>query len=121
MVDGQRGEKGHWRPGGQQLAAIHGALGRLYVPMHSGGEGSHKQGGSEIWVFDLKTHHRIARWPMRPLHLGPVSAVQVSQDAAPVLFAGTDDPGVAVFDALTGQLRHMEKNLGQSPWLLLNP
>jgi len=114
-------EKGHWRPGGQQLAAIHGALGRLYVPMHRGGEGSHKEGGSEIWVMDLKTHHRIARWPMRPLRLGPISAVQVSQDAAPVLFAGTDDPGVAVLDALTGQLRHMEKNLGQSPWLLLNP
>jgi methylamine dehydrogenase heavy chain len=114
-------EKGHWRPGGQQLAAIHGALGRLYVPMHRGGEGSHKEGGTEIWVMDLKTHHRIARWPMRPLRLGPVSAVQVSQDAAPVLFAGTDDPGVAVLDALTGQLRHMEKNLGQSPWLLLNP
>ncbi|MFI4867585.1 MAG: amine dehydrogenase large subunit [Steroidobacterales bacterium] len=114
-------EKGHWRPGGQQLAAIHGALGRLYVPMHRGGEGSHKQGGSEIWVMDLKTHHRIARWPMRPLRLGPVSAVQVSQDAAPVLFAGTDDPAVAVLDALTGKLRHMEKNLGQSPWLLLNP
>jgi methylamine dehydrogenase heavy chain len=114
-------EKGHWRPGGQQLAAIHGALGRLYVPMHSGGEGSHKQGGSEIWVMDLKTHQRIARWPMKPLRLGPVSAVQVSQDAAPLLFAGTDDPGVAVIDALTGQLRHMDKNLGQSPWLLLNP
>ena len=114
-------EKGHWRPGGQQLAAIHGALGRLYVPMHRGGEGSHKEGGSEIWVMDLKTHQRIARWPMKPLRLGPVSAVQVSQDAAPVLFAGTDDPGVAVLDALTGQLRHMDKNLGQSPWLLLNP
>jgi methylamine dehydrogenase heavy chain len=114
-------QKGRWRPGGQQLAAIHGALGRLYVPMHSGGEGSHKEGGSEIWVMDLKTHHRIARWPMRPLRLGPVSAVQVSQDAAPVLFASIDDQGVAVFDALTGQLRHVEKNLGQSPWLFLNP
>jgi methylamine dehydrogenase heavy chain len=114
-------EKGHWRPGGQQLAAIHGALGRLYVCMHSGGEGSHKEGGSEIWVMDLKTHHRLARWPMKSLNIGPVSAVQVSQDAAPLLFAGTDHQAVAVFDALTGQLRHVEKNLGQSPWLILNP
>jgi methylamine dehydrogenase heavy chain len=114
-------ERGHWRPGGQQIAAIHDALGRLYVPMHRGGEGSHKQGGTEIWVFDLKTHQRIARWPTTPLRLGPVSAVQVSQDAAPVLFAGTDKSEVAVFDALTGHLRHIEKNLGQSLWRFLNP
>ena len=77
---------------------------------------------AEVRKFD----RMAARWwdprgPMRPLHLGPVSAVQVSQDAAPVLFAATDDPAVAVLDALTGQLRHMEKNLGQTPWLLLNP
>jgi methylamine dehydrogenase heavy chain len=114
-------EKGVWRPGGQQMSAIHESLGRLYVAMHRGGEGSHKSGGSEIWVFDLKTHHRIARWPMTPLRLGPVTALQVSQDAAPVLFAGTDNQEVAVFDALTGHLRHVDKHLGQSLWRFLNP
>jgi methylamine dehydrogenase heavy chain len=114
-------ERGHWRPGGTQVAAIHRQLGRLYVPMHRGGEGSHKEGGSEIWVFDLKSHRRLARWPMTPSHIGPVTAVQVSQDAAPVLFAGSDDGAVGVLDALTGQLRHLDKNLGQTPWLFLTP
>lgn len=114
-------EKGVWRPGGQQMTAIHEALGRLYVAMHRGGEGSHKSGGTEIWVFDLKTHRRIARWPMTPLRLGPVTALQVSQDAAPVLFAGTDNREVAVFDALTGHLRHVDKHLGQTLWRFLNP
>jgi methylamine dehydrogenase heavy chain len=46
--------------------------------------------------------------------------VQVSQDDAPVLFAATEHSDVAVFDALTGKLRHVEKRLGQTPWLLLN-
>jgi methylamine dehydrogenase heavy chain len=114
-------ELGHWRPGGSQVAAIHSQLGRLYVPMHRGGEGSHKQGGTEIWVFDLKTHRRLARWPVASSQLGPVIAVQVSQDEAPVLFAAGERGAVGVFDALTGQLRHIDKNLGQSPWQFLNP
>jgi methylamine dehydrogenase heavy chain len=113
-------DKGTWRPGAEQVGAIHRALGRLYVPMHKGGEGTHKDGGTEIWVFDLATHKRLARWPVAPLGLARVVAVQVSQDEAPVLFAATTAADVAVLDALSGQLRHVEKHLGQTPWMLLN-
>ncbi|MDB6090996.1 MAG: Methylamine dehydrogenase heavy chain precursor [Gammaproteobacteria bacterium] len=114
-------EKGHWRPGGTQIGAIHRKSGKLFVPMHRGGEGSHKEGGTEIWVFDMKTRQRTARWPVKPHKLAPVLAVQVSQDEAPILFAATAHSDVAVFDARTGQLRHVEKQLGQTPWVLLNP
>jgi methylamine dehydrogenase heavy chain len=114
-------ERGHWRPGGMQVAAISRTLGRLYVSMHRGGEGSHKDGGSEIWVFDLKTHQRLARWPMAKSSVGAVLALQVSQDQAPLLFTAGDQRAVAVFDALTGKLRHVDSHLGQSPWFFLNP
>jgi len=110
-----------WRPGGVQVGAVQRKMGRLFVPMHRGGEGSHKQGGTEIWVFDMKTHQRLARWPLAPHQLADVLAIQVSQDDAPILFAATDKSDVAVFDARSGQLRHVEKRLGQTPWLLLNP
>jgi methylamine dehydrogenase heavy chain len=89
--------------------------------MHKGGEGSHKAGGTEIWVFDTVQHRLIAKWPVHPLGLGRVLAVQVSQDDAPILFAATEDASVAVLDALTGHLRHVEKHLGQTPWMMLNP
>jgi methylamine dehydrogenase heavy chain len=111
----------HWRPGGQTVAALHRGLGRLYVPMHRGGEGTHKAGGTEIWVIDMKTHARVARWPLAAHKLGPVVALQVSQDSAPIMFAATDKSDVAVFDALTGRLRHVEKQLGQTVWFFLNP
>jgi methylamine dehydrogenase heavy chain len=114
-------EKGHWRPGGQTIAAVHRGLGRLYVPMHRGGEGSHKNGGTEIWVFDMKSHERLARWALSPSKLAPVIAIQVSQDDAPIVFAATEKSDVAVFDALTGHLKHVEKHLGQTPWFFLNP
>jgi methylamine dehydrogenase heavy chain len=110
-----------WRPGGTQVAAVHRKSGKLFVPMHRGGEGTHKNGGTEIWVFDMKSHQRVARWPLAPLKLAPAGSIQVSQDDAPVLFVATEKADIAVFDALTGRLRHVEKQLGQTPWLLLNP
>ena len=104
-----------------QIGAIHRHLNRLYVPMHQGGEGTHKDGGTEIWVFDLSTHQRLARWPMAAQKLSGVLAMQVSQDDAPLLFAAARSLDLGVFDALTGKLRHVEKQMGQTPWLILNP
>ncbi|MBV8306887.1 MAG: amine dehydrogenase [Gammaproteobacteria bacterium] len=114
-------EQGHWRPGAYQVGAIHKALGRLYVPMHEGGEGTHKDGGTEIWVYDLAKHQRLARWPLKPHALARAIAVQVSQDAAPLLFVATEDGDLAVFDALDGHVRNVRKHAAQSPWMLLNP
>ena len=120
-------QKGHWRTGGQQVGAIHRKSGKLFVPMHVGGEGTHKNGGTEIWVFDIPKHQRVARWPMARSKLAPITAVQVSQDVAPLLFAATESTDVAVpsniavFDALTGRLRHVERKFGQSIWFLLTP
>ena len=114
-------EKGTWRPGGVQIGAVHRSLDRLFVPMHKGGEGSHKAGGTEIWVFDLKSHQRIARWPLDTHATGPAVAVQVSQDATPLLFLATEKSHLLILDAQTGRLKHDEPSLGQTPQLLLNP
>ena len=114
-------EKGKWRTGGMQPGAIHRSLNRLYVPMHVGGEGSHKDGGTEIWVFDMATHQRLARWPVDKHGLKPALAVQVSQDAAPLVFAATQDAKLAIYDGRSGALKHVEKQMGQTPWMILNP
>lgn len=110
-----------WRPGGTQVGAIHRKSGKLFVTMHRGGEGTHKQAGTEIWVFDMKTHQRTAHWPLASHKLKPAVALQVSQDDAPLAFVATDNSAVAVFDALSGELRHVEKQLGQTPWLMMSP
>ena len=114
-------EKGQWRPGGDQVGAIHLGLNRLYVQMHRGGEGSHKQPGSEIWVFDLASHRRIARWSLQKSGVEPAQVVQVTRDSAPLLFASTAAGDLAVFDARDGRLRHLEKHLGQTLWMMLTP
>ncbi len=116
-------EKGVWRPGGVQIGAIHAQLGRLYLPMHKGGQEAHKDGGTEIWVLDMKTHKRIARWSLGSKDIPPIVSVQVSQDPKPLLFAATnsDTAQFIVYDALTGKVKHVEKHLGQTPWLMFNP
>jgi methylamine dehydrogenase heavy chain len=121
-------ERGQWRPGASsQIGAIQHALGRLYVPMHRGGEGTHKDGGSELWVYDLASHKRLGRWPMKAF--APVMAVGVSQDTAPLLFAANDRGELAVLDAVSGQVKHLEKHIGTPArgeccaeiWLMLHP
>jgi methylamine dehydrogenase heavy chain len=119
MVSGA--EKGVWRPGAEQVGAIHRSLGRLYVPMHRGGEGTHKDGGTEIWVFDLATHRRLARWAMPGARLTRILGVQVTQDESPLLFLATESAQVAVLDARSGQVRHVEEHMGQTPWLVFTP
>jgi len=120
-------ERGKWRLGGNQMGALHKGLKRLYVPMHEGGEGTHKDGGTEIWVFDMASHKRLARWPITSRYkLDPITAVQVSQDAQPILFAAGSKADVknaqfAILDGLTGAIRYVERDLRVVPWLMLNP
>ena len=103
-------------------ARVHRKLGRLYVPMHQGGEGSHKEGGSEIWVFDTATHRAWRAGRSRRSAAGAdVLPCRCRRIEAPVLFAATANADVVVLDALSGQLRHIEKHLGQTPWMMLNP
>ncbi len=52
---------GQWRVGGAQHLAVHADSGRLYALVHQGGTDTHKQAGTEIWVFDLAARGRLRR------------------------------------------------------------
>jgi methylamine dehydrogenase heavy chain len=118
-----------WRPGGLQHVAMHAPTNRLFVAMHRGGAGSHKQAGPEIWVFDVDEKKRVARFEPPNLTAAFLSgamgtepgsfldrlmhwtlpsegvhALVVSQDEEPLLFARNSQLGaVAVMDATTGE------------------
>lgn len=110
-----------WRPGGLQAMAVHRPTSRLYVAMHQGKPGSHKDPASEIWVVDMQTKKRLARWKLGAQKVPPVHAIQVSQDDRPVVAALTVASDLALLEARTGRLRHLEKALGTTSSLLLNP
>jgi len=132
--DGERRDE--WRPGGLQQLALHRARQRLYVVMHQGGAGSHKDPGPEIWEFDLARRTRVARLQVPNLaadFVGPLLGLEsgglghrllrwitpnpgahtiaVTQDDRPLLFVRNAELGVvAVLDPRTGEhLRNLEE------------
>ncbi len=94
-----------WRPGGGQLLAVHRARHWLYVLMHKGNYWTHKEDGSEVWVFNADTHALVRRIRLET----PAHGIAVTQDEAPLLFAfgGGRGTSLIAYDALSGKpMRH---------------
>lgn len=101
-----------WRPAGWQVIAAD-KNGLLYVLMTSGGrEGSHKDGGTEVWVVDPAKKERVRRLPLSAHTL----SITVTNEKTPRLVAARPDGNIDVYDAATGKLVH---NLGAG--LAFNP
>lgn len=91
-----------WRPGGWQVITSD-ASGRLYVLMSPAGrEGSHKDGGSEVWVLDPAKGERLSRIKLRATGI----SIEVTREASPRLIVARADSIVDVHDARTGALVH---------------
>jgi len=114
-------KKAGWRPGGLQQTALHVKRHRLYVAMHKGVDGSHKDPATEVWVFDTTTKKRIARWDLAKQKVDPLIAIQVSTDDRPLFYGITPTSDLVVMDAQTGKRKHVEKQLGSTSTLLVNP
>jgi methylamine dehydrogenase heavy chain len=105
-----------WRPGGAHFAAYHKATGRLFVLMHVGAHWSHKQSGTEIWVFDTQRQLRIARLAIP----APADAITVSQDAEPLLYVltgrdvGEAENQLAILNAQSGEVVRTVKGVSGS-------
>ncbi|MCZ6783771.1 MAG: amine dehydrogenase large subunit [Proteobacteria bacterium] len=120
-----------WRIGGRQHLAVHQSTGRLYSLVHQGGIDTHKDAGTDLWVYDLESRKRVQRIEL--LHPGfsflhmsfefsggwawladwlldvaipnpGIESILVTQDDEPVLVTGTQIGGsLAVYDALSGE------------------
>lgn len=96
-----------WRPGGWQVIAAD-AKGLLYVLMSPAGkEGSHKDGGTEVWVIDPASGQRTMRISLP----NGATSIAITREAAPRLIAMRMDGPIDVLDAATGKLVH---SLGSS-------
>ncbi|WP_136162681.1 amine dehydrogenase large subunit [Sphingomonas flavalba] len=100
-----------WRIGGLQPSAYHARSGRLYTLMHVGDRDTHKDPGTEVWVYDVAAGKRVQRIKLD----GPATALAVSEDAEPLLYTvmfGVDE--LAVYDARDGTKRRGITGLGNS-------
>ena len=103
-----------WRPGGWQMAAYHAATNRLFVLMHEGGIWTHKQAGTEVWVFDAGTGKRVQRVPLEH----PSHSLTVSSDDQPLMFALSETAAVQVYDGTSYAHKGTKEGVGISPYLL---
>jgi methylamine dehydrogenase heavy chain len=140
-----------WRIGGAQHLAVHAATGRLYALMHQGGPDTHKEPGTEVWVYDLASKRRVQKIPVvnplasfvdleyatqRGARLGRftrwalekalgnpgVDRILVTQDDHPVLVeSSTLPPALTVHDALTGTVLHEVSEPGLAASMLFAP
>lgn len=84
-----------WRPGGWQLVAAD-RQGRFYVLMHPDGEeGSHKNGGGEVWVFDVATQERVGRMALPNWGI----SIAVNNAEQPLLLVTNGEMALETYDA----------------------
>ena len=107
-----------WRPGGIQHLAVHEASGRLYSLVHQGGDGTHKDPGQDVWVYELKTQKQIQKIKLDRLS----TSIQVSKDDAPLMFSiFIGAPTLDVYDAFSGKHLRSVDEIGFTPTLLQTP
>ncbi len=107
------GDQG-WRPGGWQLNAANGSS--LYILMHPDGRnGSHKDGGPEVWVFDLKSHARKARIELKNWGV----SLMVTPDKEPLMVVTNAEMALDVYSAESGEfLRTLGPHAQETPFVV---
>ena len=72
-----------WRIGGMQSIAYHSENDLLLTLMHEGGEHTHKDPGTEIWVFDLSAKRLLHKMKLENM----ATAIAISQDVNPLVYS----------------------------------
>ncbi len=110
------GVEGGWRPGGVQPAEADSA-GQVYMLMHPGGaEGTHKDPGSEVWVFDPEARQLSARIALRL----PAISIELTRGESPLLVATNINLNLDVYDAGSGNHLRTLADFGQETPLVLH-
>jgi methylamine dehydrogenase heavy chain len=108
----------NWRPGGLQHLAVHAASREFYSVMHQGGEGSHKDPGKVIWVYDVDKGKRLRTISTT----APVGSIQVTQDPKPLLFAAfIGSNNLDIYDASSGAHLRTVPEIGLTPTTMVLP
>ena len=89
----------NWRPGGWQIVSAH-ENGQLFVLMHKDGyNGSHKNGGSEVWVFDTRKRKRINRFELKEWGV----SIEVTRGDKPYLVVTNGNFELDIYSADNGE------------------
>ena len=128
-----------WRFGGFNHINAHPQSRRLFILMQDGGEDSYEEPGTEVWVFDIDSHERVARFELEHMAMG----LEVSLEDKPHLYTSAvvfpvptwavvmlavfghesslmdiADFGLDIYEAETGELERTIENVTSTPTLM---
>jgi methylamine dehydrogenase heavy chain len=104
---------GGWRPGGWQFIDTD-ANGHVYLIFHpEGGDGTHKNPGTEVRVYDPAKRRELRRIPLK----NPAISLALTRDASPLMATTAVDAHAAmnidIYDVKSGAFRHTLHNFAQ--------
>jgi len=106
-----------WRLGGIQPVAYHAGSDLLLALMHQGGEDSHKDPGTEVWMFNLATQRLIHKMKLENM----ATAIAVSQDDKPLIYSTfVGGAGLDIYDLLKGGKVSSIPDLVPTPTIIQN-
>lgn len=117
LTDSDKAQK--WRPGGWQTIAAEPKSGSLFVLMHQGGDWTHKQFGSEVWVYDLAQKKRVKRIKLKTSGY----SIYAANAGKPMLYVLDLLPGngqLESYDVTDGKYVNVLTQLG-APFLIYGP
>ncbi len=104
----------NWRPAGWQIGSAH-PDGFIYLLMQENGfNGSHKNGGSEVWVFNVSTKQRVSTIKLKSHGI----SIEVTKDKYPLLVVTNSEMNLDVYNAKTGKHIRMIGAIGVMPIVL---
>ncbi len=109
-----RDRRKNWRPGGWQIGSVNDD-GLIYILMHHDGKnGSHKSGGSEVWVFDPATQKRLHRFELENWGV----SIEVTRGKSPYLVVTNGDMQLDIYNASNGKWLKMIGGTASMPFNL---
>jgi methylamine dehydrogenase heavy chain len=104
-----------WKIGGVQHLAVNDATGTLFSLVHQGGADTHKDGGVDVWVYDLERKTQTRKITLKNFS----TSIQVTPDSSPLLFGAMIlGPILDVYDATTGQHQRAIEGAAVTPTIL---
>lgn len=108
------GDEG-WLPGGLQSTGVDDA-GRMYVLMHPEGyDGSHKDPGVEVWVYDVENQERVDRIKLEL----PAISMGITRGEDPLMVTTNINLAIDVYNVKSGEYLRTIADIGaQTPFML---
>jgi methylamine dehydrogenase heavy chain len=111
----QKGEG--WRIGGIEALAYHPGSDVLLALMHQGGEDTHKDPGTEIWIFNLSSERLLHKLKLDNM----ATSITVSQDGEPLIYTMfVGSVTLDIYDLRKGIKVGNIENIGMVPTIVQN-